>query len=207
MESFSSSEEIDQRIYPVDIKIETSISNSDWTKVENERSLPEFAYRNRFEDAKSILTEDITKNIISESNKDLYGTIVCRIKDHKCSSNAQGLGLLMIFTLGIPGYLGVPHATDISDVQLEVNIIDISGNSAAKYSESGKGKAHIANYWGYRLNKGEWRFPNDNFDVSRASNAIAIQDAFQKIKEQLKHDAIQINRKLVESVKIDTLDE
>jgi len=165
-------------------------------QLDHESITSKYDDRDIVDDATTILNNVLSKNLFTSSQGDeSYGYANCRILRVNESRNRLWL-VGAIGTLTVSTFLGVPYDSDSYEVELALEILDTRKDTIGTYIAHGKGKAYGAFYWGYY---GIW-------NLRRAANAKAIQDALDNIRTSLQKDATKISTRLLK-VKRDYLTE
>ena len=104
-----------------------------------------------------------------------------------------GGGQMMLsgLLLTIPNLFGFPFATMKYKVEVEVRVMDRENRLIGKYVATGQSKVRSAYYYGYSLG-----------DAIRKAYADALNDAFSRIRPQVREDAERLNRLLLQAGKL-----
>jgi len=156
-------------------------------------------YSNRIEDAFKIVDKEFENNICENFVDKFYGKVTCIIINDDNTANGWWLipSVASLFTIN---FLGFPVASQSTDVEVYLQIYDCEDNLVSKYSASGEGIAYSAMYWGYSA-IGAGRTVGDDMSISRAAHVKAVVSALEKIKEQIKNDALIIRQRLITAYK------
>lgn len=135
----------------------------------------------RIQDACNMWVNDVQNNIIDPSGK-RNGNIVLRIGNTYKKNNYKW-SWLSAFTIGIFNAMGMPMASNKTELEVIVEIYDLRNNLVAKFNERGTAKTYMAAYHGY-------------YEFQRKAGAEALEDGLIKIKELIQRDYASINAKL-----------
>ena len=135
----------------------------------------------RIQDACNMWVNDITNNVMDPSGKK-SGNIVIRIGNAYKKNNYKW-SWLSGFTLGSLNAFGMPMCSNVTEIEVIVEIYDVRNNLVAKYNERGTAKEYMAAYHGY-------------YEFQRKSASMALEDGLIKIKELIQRDYPVINAKL-----------
>lgn len=143
-----------------------------------------------FNDEANLFTKEVESNLIDPYG-DKYGTIVLRrnIIDAK-----YGMGSFIVSSLlfTIPNLFGLPFLVIRYKVAVEMRIMDRNNKLIGSYTAIGESNVKVAYYYGYSLR---------NEHANRKSYTDALNDAFNKIRPQIKSDVLKINAKLLDAGK------
>ena len=159
----------------------------------------QYFYQNTLEN-QPRLAENILKEmqmVLSDKANTNKGSVTISFPNTVSTSGNYSVGVLTaldILTLGIPGWFGMPWAAENGGVTIKATIKDINGNVVKEYTETGKGTAYTACYWGYsQYAPGLPPIAGDN---SKHAISEATFNALDKIIADIDRDAKEINSKL-----------
>ena len=135
----------------------------------------------RIQDASDIFVYDVYENI-SDPTTARAGNIVLRAGAIYCKNNYRW-SWLSGFTLGIFNAMGMPMASNTTELEVIVEIYDKRNNLVAQFNERGYARVPMAAYHGY-------------YEFQRRAGDLALQDGLMKIKELIIRDYDMINAKL-----------
>lgn len=147
----------------------------------------------RIQDVITVFERDVRENICN-NNQEKKGYIVCKIPFIK--SKAKNWGLIIFpfaVTDGISSLFGIPIYHYQTEVEMEVEILDLNKKSIARYAGYGKAKIPVALYHGYSAPI--WNSTGNEGGV-RKSNILAIKIALNEIKQKIEKDNVMLNEKL-----------
>lgn len=134
-------------------------------------------------DLNSLFQNEVNNNI-THSIGDKYGVAYCKTNVKLRMPCAIGL-VMSSLTLGLWNIIGLPFGKSKAKAEVEMSIIDNSGNTIATYNSIGTGKAPIAAYWGY-----------STANSGRMANIKAYNKCMLDIKSQIQSDYFMLNNKL-----------
>lgn len=135
----------------------------------------------RIQDAADVFVTEVTENICDMTTKK-RGNIVLRAGDIYNKNNYKW-SWLSGFTFGVLNVFGMPLCSNVTELEVIVEIYDSRNNLVAKFNERGYSKQYMAFYHGY-------------YEFQRRAATLALQDGLMKIKELIEKDAPLIKAKL-----------
>ena len=171
------SDPIAPKLLTLDRSIE-DVSSSNMTTIQ--------AYNQfRLNDEILLFTKEVEENLMDPYG-DKYGVIVLKrnVIDVRYGMG-YFLGSLLLFT--IPNLFGMPFMNIRYKISVEVRIMDRNSKLIGKYSAIGESRVLVAYYYGYSIR---------NDSAERKAYTDALNDAFNKIRPQIKLDVLRINEKL-----------
>lgn len=96
-----------------------------------------------------------------------------------------GIFIPSMVLLGVPTLFGVPFAIPKITVEVELRVMDARNRMIGKYSAVGNGRSICALYYGYPL-----------VAVYRKTYVDAVNDAFDRIRPQIRADAARLDQLL-----------
>ncbi|MCB0408755.1 MAG: hypothetical protein KDD29_00960 [Flavobacteriales bacterium] len=126
----------------------------------------------------------INDQICDSNRTNEYGKALIGVVSYKEKKNAIWT-FASIWTLCTINFFGFPLREVITELEINVSIIDNKGNFIKNYFGKGNGIAYLAMYWGY----GE--------DVRRKASLDAFTEAFTEIQNNITKDIDYINDKLI----------
>ncbi|MFV0598751.1 MAG: hypothetical protein ACK5M0_03380 [Bacteroidales bacterium] len=135
----------------------------------------------RIQDGCNLWVNDVQNNIMDPTGK-RTGNIVLRI-GNAYNKNNYKWSWLSAFTLGVFNAMGMPMASNKTEIEVIVEIYDLRNNLVAKFSERGTAKTYMAAYHGY-------------YEFQRKCASEALEDGLVKVKELIQKDYQAINAKL-----------
>ncbi len=135
----------------------------------------------RIQDAATVFVNEVTENICDPTTRK-RGNIVLRAGDIYNKNNYKW-SWLSGFTLGVGNLFGMPLCSNVTELEVIVEIYDVRNNLVAKFNERGSSKQYMAFYHGY-------------YEFQRRAATLALQDGLMKIKELIEKDASLIQAKL-----------
>lgn len=139
----------------------------------------------RLNDEILLFTRESENNLMDPYG-DKYGTIVLKrnIVDVKYGVG-NFIASSLLFT--IPNLFGMPFLNIRYNISVEIRIMDRNNKLIAKYNAIGESQVKVAYYYGYSIR---------NSHADRKAYTDALNDAFNKIRPQIKLDVLGINEKL-----------
>ena len=128
-----------------------------------------------------VFVTEVTENICDMTTKK-RGNIVLRAGDIYNKNNYKW-SWLSGFTFGVLNVFGMPLCSNVTELEVIVEIYDSRNNLVAKFNERGSSKQYMAFYHGY-------------YEFQRRAATLALQDGLMKIKELIEKDAPLIKAKL-----------
>ena len=123
---------------------------------------------------KSLYYNNMYKNIISKIGEK-KGKVVCRLISGN-SKDKYGFTVLSACLLCVPNLFGMPFASNVSDMMVEMDFLDMNNNVVATYqSAKYKLEKYYALYWGYE-------------DAEEVTIAETFKLCLDDINKQIKSD-------------------
>jgi len=113
--------------------------------------------------------------------------------DKYAETSSAMMPMLQGFFLFVPMLLGAPLTTGKSEVHMIAGLYDNNKKLLHQYEITGRGKVRVGGYGAY---KGK--------TAGRVSNANAVNDALNQLKDSLDKDATTINEQLIASKPIES---
>jgi hypothetical protein len=108
----------------------------------------------------------------------------------KIAAGGTKSGVILPFfsglTLGSLNLLGMPADAYKTSVEVEIELLDAKKNVVGRYTAIGTATSLVAFYYGYT-----------NENASRMSNILAVKRALTEIKDHIKNDHADLNKKLL----------
>ena len=142
----------------------------------------------RLNDEILLFTKEVEENLMDPYG-DKYGTIVLK---RNVIDVRYGMGNFIASSLlfTIPNLFGMPFMNIRYKISAEVRIMDRNNKLIGNYSGIGESRVLVAYYYGYSLRNGH---------ADRKAYTDALNEAFNKIRPQIKLDVLRINEKLISS--------
>jgi len=155
---------------------DVSISNMTTSQLETQ---------SRLNDETLLFTKEVEGNLIDPYG-DKYGTIVLK---RNVIDARYGMAnfILSTFLFTVPNLFGLPFMNIRYKISVEIRIMDRNNKLIGNYNAIGESQVKVAYYYGYSLR---------NSHADRKAYTDALNDAFNKIRPQIKPDVISINEKL-----------
>lgn len=140
----------------------------------------------RARDIVSLINYDVRNNIAASTGK-ISGEFKVRLSNVDNGYNASYylLTVLQTLTLYIPSIFGAPIGEQVCDIELEVEIMNNHKEIVAYYTETGRGTAKIAAYYGFNSREG-----------ARYCAIQAVQSAMDKVKLNIAENYQRLNNDL-----------
>ncbi len=126
------------------------------------------------QDVFSVLGNELEENMNQQMAGLAYGHAKFKLLHYQRRNSGWGWTIASAGTLMIPNLFGMPLRTNRVELELQLDIENAQGQTIARYSAPGVGKAPVAAYHGY-----------DNTSATRKANLLALQDAMSVIKQKL----------------------
>lgn len=147
----------------------------------------------RTEDVVTLYKRDVEGNICDISGEKA-GYIVCKIPVEVSQNKGR---FLYVFphcaTLGLSSLLGIPTFFYQTELELEIEILNLDRERIARYTAYGKGRVPSALYWGYRI---PTLYKTNKESGVRKANIDAFKMAMKEVKEKINTDYDMLFEKL-----------
>lgn len=137
------------------------------------------------QDVFNVLGNELEENMNQAAAGQAFGHAKFKLQHYQRRNSGWGWTIASASTLMIPNLFGMPLRTNRVELELQLEIEDAQGNTIARYTAPGVGKAPVAAYHGY-----------DNTSATRKANLLALQDAMSVIKKQLNPNVPALNTQL-----------
>jgi hypothetical protein len=145
----------------------------------------QFDNQYRLNDEILLFTKEVEGNLIDPYG-DKYGTIVLK---RNVIDVRYGMGnfFLSAFLFTVPNLFGMPFLNIRYKISVEIRIMDRNNKLIGNYNAIGESQVKVAYYYGYSLR---------NSIADRKAYTDALNDAFNKIRPQIRPYVLSINEKL-----------
>ncbi|UOQ55379.1 hypothetical protein [Hymenobacter cellulosivorans] len=138
------------------------------------------------EDLQKLFQLELEQNLMDVKDTTTYGSIKLRVTKASAKRTGNGLRIFQYTTLLTPLLLGVPLEYHQSDLQAEVQVIDVHGSVLARYTGKGSSKVKVAMYHGYSR-KG----------APRLADVESVRQALNQIRPKVEADASSLRGQLI----------
>ncbi|MCB2377739.1 hypothetical protein LGH70_09115 [Hymenobacter sp. BT635] len=138
------------------------------------------------DDAQKLFRLELDRNLMDDKDTTTYGTIKLSISKVANQRTGRGLHIFQLATLLTPSLLGIPIEWYQTQLQAEVQIVDVKDNILATYKGKGESKIRVAVYHGYSQ-KG----------APRLADIEAVRQALNEIRPQLAADSRFLREQLI----------
>lgn len=138
----------------------------------------------RVQDAITYFDRDIKNNITNPYGQ-RNGYALAKIVNGKSGPSSFAASMLYAVlaggTLFVGNMLGLPLSDNKTELEVEVEIYDVSNNLVAKYNSSCSDRQWVAMYYGYAP-----------LDAGRVAGINAFKCALNKIKQEIDKDSVRV---------------
>ncbi|TGE25426.1 hypothetical protein E5K00_09615 [Hymenobacter aquaticus] len=138
------------------------------------------------DDAQKLFRLELDRNLMDDKDTTTYGTIRLNVSKVATQRTGRGLHIFQLATLLTPSLLGIPIEWFETQLQAEVQVVDVKDNVLATYKGKGSSKIRVAAYHGYSQ-KG----------APRLADVEALRQALNEIRPKLAADAKYLREQLI----------
>ena len=146
----------------------------------------------RITETKYYIKNEFNKNILDTNYSEPYGYLIFRIKrDGGVNWTWFVISTCSLYAINFTGF---PLFSLITEIDIQLEILDSDLNIIKTYASKGKDTEHGAFYWGYYAVGGA----NTQYNscINQAVHINALSRAIDNLKEKIQKDIPEINKKL-----------